>query len=140
MSENTRSVELRRLGFSSFEATNVRGGTMVVGEGNTADFTPVELLLAAVGGCSAIDVDYLTARRAEPESFEVSTTAEKIRDAEGRNRLTEVVVSFRITFPAGADGDRAREMLPRAIQLSHDRICTVSQTVQLPTEVTNVQA
>ncbi len=42
-----------------------------MGEGDGADFTPVELLLAAIAGCSAIDVDYLTARRAEPDAFEV---------------------------------------------------------------------
>jgi putative redox protein len=34
------------------------------------------------------------------------------------------------SFPDGDDGDRAREVLPRAMQQSHDRICTVSRTIE----------
>ena len=33
-------------------------------------------------------------------------------------------------FPEGEAGDRARERLPRAIEQSRDRLCTVSRTVQ----------
>ena len=33
--------------------------------------------------------------------------------------------TFTVRFPDGADGDRARERLPRAIAQSHDRLCTV---------------
>jgi hypothetical protein len=40
-----------------------------------------------------------------------------------------------VTFPAGADGDRARDVLRRALAQSRDRLCTVSRTVQLPTPV-----
>ena len=40
-----------------------------------------------------------------------------------------------MTFPEGADGDRAREMLPKAIAMSHDRLCTVTRTVVLGTPV-----
>lgn len=131
----TRSVSLTRLEHARFTVTNERGGSIILGEGDTAEFTPVELLLAAVAGCSAIDVDYLTARRAEPVSFEVDVSGERIKDESG-NRLSGVEVTFRVVFPAGPDGDRARDMLPRAIQTSHDRLCTVSRTVELPTPVT----
>ncbi|MBK8461327.1 MAG: OsmC family protein [Micropruina sp.] len=131
----TRSVTLSRLEHARFTVTNERGGSITLGEGDTAEFTPVELLLAAVAGCSAIDVDYLTARRAQPVSFEVDVSGEKIKDDSG-NRLSGVEVTFRVVFPEGPDGDRARDMLPRAIQTSHDRLCTVSRTVELPTPVT----
>lgn len=106
----------------------------MIGEGVDADFTPVELLLTAIAGCSGIDVDYLTSRRAEPLSFEIEVTADKVSDESG-NHLSEVEVGFQIIFPNGEPGDAAREVLPKAVARSHDRLCTVSRTVQLPTSV-----
>ena len=113
-SDTERSVELTRLGKARFRATNVRGGTLDFGEGNDTDFTPVELLLVAIAGCSAIDVDYLVGKRVDPESFEVSIRADKIRDELG-NRLTDIRATFDVTFPAGEAGDRAKEILPRPL-------------------------
>jgi putative redox protein len=135
MTDDTeRSIALARTGKARFRATNVRGGTLDFGEGADADFTPVELLLVAIAGCSAIDVDYLTGKRIDPETFTVAARADKIRDELG-NRLTDIRVSFDVTFPAGPDGDRATEILPRSIDQSHDRLCTVTRTVVVGTPV-----
>jgi hypothetical protein len=38
-----------------------------------------------------------------------------------------------VAFPDGPDGDRAREALPGAVKVSHDRLCTVSRTVEVGT-------
>ena len=135
--ETERSVELTRTGKAHFRATNVRGGTLDFGEGNESDFTPIELLLAGIAGCSAIDVDYLVGKRVDPESFDVSIRADKIRDDLG-NRLTDIRVTFDVTFPEGDDGDRAKESLPRAVAQSHDRLCTVTRTVVVGTPVESV--
>jgi uncharacterized OsmC-like protein len=135
--DTERSVELARTGKARFRATNVRGGTLDFGEGDDRQFTPVELLLAAIAGCSAIDVDYLVGKRVETESFDVSIRADKIRDDLG-NRLTDIRVTFDLTFPEGPDGDRARETLPRAVAQSHDRLCTVTRTVVVGTPVESV--
>ena len=124
-----RSVRLERIENSRYTAINERGGRMTVGSGE-GDFSPVELLLVAIGGCTAIDVDILTSRRAEPDSFEIVVDAEKVRDAAG-NHLTDLQVTFRIAFPAGEQGEAARELLPDAVRKSHDRLCTVSRTVEL---------
>jgi putative redox protein len=113
---------------------NERGGRVVFGKGEGDDFTPTELLLAAIGGCTAIDVDILTSRRADAASFVVAVEADKVRDDEG-NRLTDIAVTFRVRFPDGPDGDAAREVLPEAVQRSHDRICTVGRTVELGTPI-----
>lgn len=131
---NERAIELRRIGERRFEAVNSRGGRIVLGEGADADFTPVELLLAAVAGCSGIDVDYLTTRRAEPETFAVRVSATKLSDEDG-NHLGPVTARFEVTFPQGEDGDRARDVVAAAVAKSRDRLCTVSRTVALPTEV-----
>ena len=129
-----RSVRLERIENSRYVVSNDRGGQISIGKGEGTDFTPVDLLLAGIGGCTAVDVDILTSRRAEPDAFEVLVDAEKVRDDAG-NRLTDIVVTFRIRFPDGERGDAARALLPDAVRKSHDRLCTVSRTVELGTPI-----
>jgi putative redox protein len=129
-----RSISMQRVSKGVFEVTNVRGGTIRIGGGDDADFTPVELLLTAIAGCSAVDVDFITVKRAEPETFTVTAQGEKLRDDDG-NHLGDLKVRFSVTFPEGEAGDKAREMLPKAIAMSHDRLCTVSRTVELGTPI-----
>ncbi|GAB3079158.1 OsmC family protein [Micromonospora schwarzwaldensis] len=139
MSEDTfRSVEIERTTLGEYTVRNARGGSISMGMGQDDTFTPVELLLAAIGGCTAADVDHITSRRAEPEHFTVRVTGDKIRDEAGGNRMRNLRVEFTVAFPEGPDGDRAREALPRSLRQSHDRLCTVSRTVQLGTPVTIV--
>lgn len=127
-----RSVRIERIENSRYVATNDRGGQISIGRGGGGgtDFSPVDLLLAGIGGCTAIDVDILTSRRAEPDAFEVLVDAEKVRDEAG-NHLTDIVITFRVKFPAGERGEAARTLLPDAVKKSHDRLCTVSRTVEL---------
>lgn len=134
MSDTLRTVELERTGLGRYTARNVRGGTLNIGGGDGPDFSPVELLLAAIGGCTAIDVDHITVKRAEPEEFTVTVRGDKIRDEQG-NRMTNLGVEFAITFPDGEAGDAARAVLPKAVEMSHDRLCTVSRTVEIGTPV-----
>jgi putative redox protein len=129
-----RSVTVERVEAGRFVAVNDRGGRVVFSTGSGQDFTPVDLLLAAIGGCTAIDVDALTSRREEPDSFEIAVDADKVRDDAG-NHLVNIEVTYRITFPAGADGDKARAILPEIVRKSHDRLCTVSRTIELGTPI-----
>ena len=46
------TVTVERIANGMFTATNGRGGQIAVGTGGRDNFTPTELLLAAVGGCS----------------------------------------------------------------------------------------
>ncbi|HUC24701.1 MAG TPA: OsmC family protein [Streptosporangiaceae bacterium] len=131
-----RSITVERVGAGRFAAVNQRGGKILFGTGGDEEFTPTELLLTALGGCTAIDVDILTSRRAAPESFEIEVDADKVRD-EGGNHLTNIEITYRISFPPGADGDKARAILPDAVRQSHDRLCTVGRTVELPTPITS---
>jgi uncharacterized OsmC-like protein len=137
MAQDThRRVSIARDAAGKYTVTSERGGTIPVGTGADGEFTPVELLLAALGACTAIDVDVLTSRRAEPTAFTVEVGAEKIRDAAG-SRLTDIAVTFHVSFPEGEGGDAARELLPGAVRRSHDSLCTVSKTVELGTPVTS---
>ncbi|GAA1518214.1 OsmC family protein [Kribbella lupini] len=135
--DTLRSIHFERTQNSKYVVHNKRGGTLSVGSGgpDDTDFTPVELLLAAIGACSAIDVDVVTSRRAEPTEFSAVVSGDKIRDAEEGNRLENLKVEFTITFPDGDDGDKARGALSRAVKMSHDRLCTVSRTVELGTPI-----
>jgi uncharacterized OsmC-like protein len=129
-----RGLTIERTVGGRLRATNARDGQLTFGTGDGTDFTPTELLLAAIGGCTAIDIDILTSRRAEPESFQVDVEADKVRDDDG-NHLTNLTVTFRVSFPEGDAGDAARAILPDAVRKSHDRLCTVGRTVELGTPI-----
>jgi len=137
MSHNTlRAVDLVKIGHNRFKAVNRRGGQLPIGSGGEdPDFSPVELLLAGLAGCSAIDVDHITRKRTPATSFEVLATGDKIRDEHG-NRLVNLTLTFQVAFPEGEDGDAARAVLPDAIAKSHDRLCTVSRTVEVGSPIT----
>ncbi len=138
--ESLRSIEIAKIGPGRFKATNERGGETFFGlGGEDPDFTPVELLLAALAGCSALDVEALTSKRATSSGFTLRAEGDKVRD-EGGNHLSGIRVTFDVTFPEGAEGDAARERLPGAIEMSRDRLCTVSRTVQLGADVSYHQA
>jgi uncharacterized OsmC-like protein len=105
-----------------------------IGSGDDPDFTPVELLLASLGACTALDVDAITGKRAAAEAFDVHVDAHKVRD-DGGSHLVDVAVTLSVRFPVGEAGDRARDVLPRAIRQSADRLCTVGRTLQLGTSI-----
>ena len=132
--KDLRRVTLTRDSVGRYTARNDRGGSITLSSG-TDELSPVELLLAGIAGCSAIDVDYITSKRAEPETFDVVSKGVKVKDEHG-NHLQDINVSFRVRFPEGDGGDAAREMLPKLVKRSHDEWCTVSRTVEMGTAVT----
>lgn len=133
--DTLRSVTMRRLDEGVYLARNARGGELRFGSNAGVDFTPVELLLAAVAGCTAVDVDVVTGRRAVAEQFEVAAQAHKVPTESGGTILRDIQVTFRVRFGDDADGDAARAVLPRALAASHERTCTVSRTIDAGTSV-----
>ena len=132
--KDLRRVTLTRDSVGRYTARNDRGGSITLSSG-TDELSPVELLLAGIAACTAVDVDTVTSRRAEPDDFEVVVTADKVKDEHG-NHLQDIEVRFRVRFPDGDGGDAAREMLPKLVKRSHDEWCTVSRTVEMGTLVT----
>jgi putative redox protein len=133
--DSARSVRLERISVGKYTVHNARGGEITIGAGEGSDFTPVELLLAAIGGCTAIDVDMMTTKKVEPTEFVVESTGDKIRDEDTANRMVNLAVTFTVRFPDGEAGDVARNRLPSAVKMSHDRLCTVSRTVEVGTPI-----
>ena len=120
MADDTeRSIALTRTGKARFRATNVRGGTLELGEGDDADFTPVELLLVAAATCTAADVvSILEKERVALRSLEIAVHGTRRQDHP--RRYTAINFHFTIAG-AGADEPKAR----RAIDLSLTKYCSV---------------
>lgn len=130
-----RQVTLTRVDTGIYEARNAKGATLRFGSRDEDGFSPVELLLAALAGCSAVDLDVVTARRTEPTRFEVSSSAQAVHGGDG-NLLQDIEVRFTLGFPSGPDGDAARKVAPAAARASHDKTCTVSRTIEQGVPVT----
>jgi putative redox protein len=128
------TVDLSRLSQHHFEATNSRGGTLSFGRKWVGEFTPVELLLVAIAGCTSMDVDAITVKRSEPVRFQVSCSGHSTKSKHG-NHVTDIQVDFDVDFPDDEGGRAAADVLEIAIRKSHDRLCTVTRTVELGTPV-----
>lgn len=128
-----RTVTLTRESEGVYIARNAAGAEIRFGH-QSGGFGSVELLLAAIAGCSGTDLDVMTSRRAEPTRFEAEVTADKVTGDDG-NVLRDIVVTFRVEFPEGEDGDKARARVPVALKAAHEKTCTVSRTVELGTPV-----
>jgi putative redox protein len=133
--DNVRTVDISRLTKGVYVATNRHGVKMVFGHDNTQMFSPVELLLTAIAGCSGTDIDFITSKRSEPSSFTLHISGDKVRDEAGKNHLANISFTVDVEFPDGEGGDAARGVLDRAVHQSHDRLCSVSQTVERGTPI-----
>lgn len=132
--DTRRRVILTRDGLGTYTVRNDSGASVTTSL-ITNTLSPVELLLAGIASCTTMDVDTVTSRRAQPESFEVEVTADKVKDDQG-SHLKDIEVTFRVRFPEGKGGDAARKILPTMVRRSHEEFCTVSRTVMLGASVT----
>ena len=136
-SSTLRSVHIVRTGPMEYRAENSRGGVITFGEGQNIDFTPVELLLIALGGCNAITVEALT-KRAEPRRFDISVEGHKVKAEGGGTVMENLTVTVDIAFGGDEDGNAMTERAPGAIEKAH-RLCTVSRTLEQANPVRVVQ-
>ncbi len=98
------------------------GSPDIGGEGK--GMRPRQLLLAAVGGCSAIDVILiLKKQKQEITEFDV--------EVEGESEKVEHYSLFRdITLHFKIKGNVDQEKAERAVKLSIDKYCSVSKTLE----------
>lgn len=130
-----RSITLTRTAEGVYVARNDAGAELTFGYRVDGGFSAVELLLVAIAGCSATDVDMMTSRRAEPTTFEVTVNADKVGGSTPAI-MRNIDVAFDVRFPAGDDGDKARARVPAALNSAEERTCTVSRTVVHGADVT----
>jgi putative redox protein len=92
-------------------------------------FKPSELLLAAVAGCTAVDViDILRKGRQRVSGLRVTATGQQ------RESYPKAFVRIDLEYAVRGQGVSA-EKVERAIVLSHEKYCSVSATVSGVAEI-----
>lgn len=125
-------VSVQRTEQGRFRATNAAGAQIEIGTGEDV-FTPVELLLAALGACSAVDPDAVISRRTEPRSFTAEVSADYVREDE--NHLQDVLIQLAVALDDSADARRTARTVERALAHAHGKTCTVARTLERTTQV-----
>lgn len=117
------------------EAVNEDGNTLLMDGatdigGHGKGMRPMQLLLAAVGGCSAIDVILILKKQKQIiESFEVEVDGEREK-IEDYNLFRDICLHFKIK--GKVDLDKAE----RAVKLSIEKYCSVSKTLEPTAKIT----
>ncbi len=127
-------VDVARTGEHQFVATNGRGGEVSIGrDGAPHAFTPGELLLAAIAGCSALTSENLLTRRLGAGAA-LGVHADRTKDADDPNTFSSVRVSFDVDL-SKVDDPGEREKLVNAVHRAIERACTVSRSVERGTPI-----
>jgi putative redox protein len=104
------------------------GPTLVVDGNREVAPSPVDTLIIAMASCSAIDVvDYLEKRRTPATSLSVSVRFS--RAPSPPRRVTDAHLTFRVA------SDSPRDHVERAVQLSFDKYCSVSNSLAADTRL-----
>lgn len=124
-------VSVERTG-TGFVARNARGAVVDIGNRNQAGvFTPLELLLAAVGACNITTVEPLTAKRGHRlVRLAVTVEAEKVEPA----LLGPITVTYDVELPEG--DPEADEVFRAVARRVHDRHSTVGRSLRKGTDIT----
>ena len=117
-----------------FKVTNSNGHSVLLDnkskkEGEVAGISPMELLLMGLAGCSSIDVvAILNKQKLNPTSLKM--------EVEGERNETEIPSLFnKINVKVIVDGKISPEKIRRAVQLSFDKYCSVSKTLEHTAEI-----
>lgn len=123
------NVNVERTEDGGFRATNARGAEVRIGGGDEDGvFTPVELLLAAVGGCNIVTVEPLTAKRGQRlVRLAMTVGSEKVEP----NKLGPVTVAYEVEVPS----EKADEVYRAVAHRVHEKYCTVSRSLGEGTEI-----
>ena len=115
-------IEVQWEGGRRYRGGPAGGPTLLVdGERREAP-SPVDALVVAIASCSAIDVvDYLEKRRTPAESLRVSVRFSRAPNPP--RRLTDVHLTFHVSTAS------ERDHVERAVQLSMDKYCSVSNSL-----------
>lgn len=129
-------IELKRLNDAfQMEASNEMGNKIVMDAspdvgGSGLGLRPMQTLLAALGGCSSIDVIHiLKKQRQDLRDIQVTVTGEREKGAE-----VAPFVSAHLHFRLY--GNIEREKAEKAVSLSVEKYCSVAKTIEKTTQVT----
>lgn len=124
------TVQLERINDAiQFRGSNGSYDLTVASDDEQEGISPMEMVALSVGGCSSIDIlMILEKQRQSVEDFAVQVDAER---AEGHPAVfTDIHVHYRMT------GDVAPERVRRAIDLSLEKYCSVSNMIEETATIT----
>ncbi len=124
-------IELKQLDDAfHFEAISETGNValMDAGEnigGSNKGVRPMQMLLMGLGGCSAIDIVMILKKQRQVISdFQITIDGEREADKEPSLWKT-IQIHFKLK------GEIDKEKAERAVQLSMDKYCSVSKTLEI---------
>lgn len=129
-------IELKRLDDAfHFEAKNEEGNTMqldgspAIG-GHDKGVRPMQALLMALGGCSAIDIASILKKQKQIiDDFEISIDGEREQGKEP-SLFETIHVIFKLK------GNLEKEKVERAVALSMEKYCSVAKTLEKTAKIT----
>lgn len=129
MTKLTYAVALRQVDELEIEAVNRAGRRIrIAPPGAHGTFTPIELLLAALGGCAAIDVARVLAGAGSPyDGLELDVRGQRPLD---QPRLDAAALRYRVAT-------RDAAAVERAVALTGSELCTVALTMRDGCDVTH---
>ncbi len=129
-------IELNRLNDGFWmEAVNEGGNKVQMDAspetgGHNQGMRPMQLLIAAMGGCSSIDViSILKKQKQDLKDIQITLTAEREKDAVP-SLFTEVHAHFKLY------GNLDEDKVNKAVSLSLDKYCSVAKTLEKTAKIT----
>ena len=135
MSADKRKIVLNWKGKFRFEAKNEKGLSINFDApakygGEDTALTPMETVLASLAGCTSFDVvTILKKKRQNISNYSVET------EAEMNDEPPEVFTKIHIKYIVEGK-DISKDAVERAIQLSHDKYCSVGAMLRKTAEIT----
>jgi putative redox protein len=129
-------IELNRLNDAfHFEASNENGNKVQIDAspdigGTNQGMRPMQMLLAAMGGCSAIDVvNILKKQKQDLQDIKVTVTGEREKDVTP-SLFTEVHAHYKLF------GSIDRDKVQKAVSLAVEKYCSVAKTLEAKARIT----
>jgi len=119
-----------------FEVTNSNGMSIHLDNkskttGQVKGISPMELLLMGVAGCSSIDiVAILNKQKINPKLLKMNVKGH-------RNENDVPALFYQIDIDIYLEGDFSPEKAKRAAELSFDKYCSVSKTLEPTAKITH---
>lgn len=119
----------------NMEAVNDEGASLLMDAspdigGHGKGLRPMQLLLSALGGCSAIDVILILKKQKQNiESFEIEVDGDREKTGDV-SLFKNIVLHFKIK------GKVSKDKAERAVQLSVDKYCSVAKTLEATAKIT----
>lgn len=117
------------------EASNAEGGIIRM-DGNTkiggleGGISPMQLLLAGIGGCSAIDVISILEKQKQPlEDLKVEVDGDRQHTKIGYSEFKTIHLKFVLK------GDLDPKKVERALKLSITKYCSVSKALEKGSDI-----